>query len=171
MTIFSDSPRRPRLTDILNGGANNVKTLWEKTEPAKDFVPLPRGTYVAHVVSGELSKAKTGTPGYKLTFKVIDGEYAGRQVWHDLWLTSPALPMTKRDLAKLGIAQLEQIDEPLKPGIRCKVHVALRCDDDGTESNKVRSFDVIGQDPDPTVDPDFGADDVADKNAEGAAHE
>ena len=98
MTVFSAHQRRPRLTDILNGGASNFKSLWDKTEAAQDVASLPRGTYVAHVVSGELSKAQTGTPGYKLTFKIIEGEHAGRQVWHDLWLTKLAMPMTKRDL-------------------------------------------------------------------------
>lgn len=87
-----------------------------------------------------------GTPGYKLTFKVLEGDHAGRQFWHDIWLTPAALPMAKRDLGKLAVTDLEQLERPLPPGIRCAVKLALRRDDDGSEYNRVRRFDVLGID-------------------------
>ena len=71
---------------------------------------------------------------------------AGRQFWHDLWLTPAALPMTKRDLGKLGVTRLEQLEQPLPHGIRCKVKLARRRGDDGVEYNHVRSFEVVGID-------------------------
>ena len=53
-------------------------TMYSKAEvddpTAGDFAPLPAGTYTARVTHGELTTAKTGTPGYTLTFKVADGE-------------------------------------------------------------------------------------------------
>ena len=55
--------------------------------------------------------------------------------------------MAKRDLAKLGVTALEQLERPLPPGIRCKVKLALRRDDDGTEYNRVKTFEVVGIDP------------------------
>jgi hypothetical protein len=138
-----------RLSDILaNGdGGEDMKRLWESTEAAGDFAPLPPGEYVAHVVAGELSASRTNaTPSYKLTFKVIEGSSAGRQFWHDCWLTPAALPQSKRDLGKLGVASLDQLEKPLPRGIRCKVKLVLRRDDEGTERNRVRSFEVIGID-------------------------
>jgi hypothetical protein len=54
--------------------------------------------------------------------------------------------MAKRDLAKLGVTALEQLERPLPQGIRCKVKLVLRRDDDGTETNKVKRFDVLGID-------------------------
>jgi hypothetical protein len=150
-------PRR-RLTDILRDGAGSLRDQWDATEAATDFVPLPAGTYTARVVSGELFSAKSGTPGYKLAFRVLDGEHVGRQFWHDLWLTAAALPMTKRDLGKLGVTSVDQLEAPLPAGIRCMVKLALRRDDDGTEYNRVRGFDVLGIDADPTADPDFAPD-------------
>ena len=42
---------------------------------------------------------------------------------------------------------LEQLERPLPPGIRCKVKLALRKDDDGTEYNRVKTFEVVGIDP------------------------
>lgn len=54
--------------------------------------------------------------------------------------------MAKRDLAKIGVTSLEQLDSPLPQGIRCKIVVALRKDDDGTERNRVVRFEVLGID-------------------------
>jgi hypothetical protein len=155
MTDLTNGAQRRKLSDILTGGAGSLLDAWESTEAASDFAPLPAGTYAARLIAGELFTAKSGTPGYKLTFKVIEGEHAGRQFWHDVWLTAAALPMAKRDLGKLGVKSVEQLEKPLPPGIRCSCKLALRRDDDGTEYNRVRSFDVIGIDADPTADDDF----------------
>ena len=65
------------------------------------------------------------------------------------------MPMAKRDLGKLGITSIDMLERPLPAGIRVAAKVILRKDDDGTEYNRVKSFDVIGIDADPTADPDF----------------
>jgi hypothetical protein len=153
MNHDNDGGHRRKLSDILNGGADTIRAAWNATAAATDFAPLPTGTYDARIISGELTTAKSGTPGYKLAFKVLDGEHAGRQFWHDLWLTAAALPMSKRDLGKLGVTSLEQLEKPLPPGIRCRVKLILRVGDDGTEHNRVRSFDVLGIDT--VADDDF----------------
>jgi hypothetical protein len=155
---------RRKLSDILNGVGESLRLAWANTAAASDFLPLPAGTYIARIVGGELTTAKSGTPGYKLTFKVLEGEHAGRQFWHDVWLTAAALPMAKRDLGKLGITSLEQLEKPLPAGIRCKVKLALRRADDGTEYNRVRAFDVVGIDK--PEDDDF-----APREAEGDGNE
>lgn len=87
-----------------------------------------------------------GTPGVKLCWKIIEGEHAGRRIWHDCWLTPAALGQSKRDLGKLGVTALEQLETPLRPGIRCRVKLALRKDDGGGERNRVRCFEVVGID-------------------------
>ena len=140
-----------RLSDILKGNRDALARDWDKTQAAEDFALLPRGEYVARIVGGELASARTGTPSYKLTFRVLEGPHAGRQFWHDVWLTPAALPMAKRDLGKLGVKTLEQLEQPLPPGIRVKVRLAVRKDDDGSEYNRVNRFDVLGIDP-PDVD-------------------
>jgi len=143
-----------RLSDILaNGNRAQLSKAWDTTQAAEEFAPLPAGEYVAHIISGELFTARTNrTPGYKLCFRVVEGEHARRQFWLDVWLTPAAMPMAKRDLGKLGITALEQLDRPLPQGIRCKVKLALRKDDAGAEYNHVRSFEVVGIDK-PEVDP------------------
>jgi hypothetical protein len=157
-----------KLTDILgDDDGDDIRNLWESTKAAADNAPLPAGTYVAHVVGGELESSRTNrTPGYRLTFRVIEGDFAGRQFWHDCWLTPAALPQSKRDLGKLGVESLDQLEQPLPRGIRCECKLALRRDDDGNERNRLRSFKVIGVDP-PEVDPFAPDDDDDDPEAAG----
>ncbi|MCC7349408.1 MAG: DUF669 domain-containing protein [Phycisphaerales bacterium] len=138
---------RPKLSDILNGGTDALRNAWNSADAADDFKLLPRGEYVAHIISGQLTNSSSkGTPGYKLAFKVIEGEHAGRMFWHDIWLTPAAMSMAKRDLGKLGVTSLEQLESPLSPGIRCKVKLVIHTADNGNEYNRVKSFDVLGID-------------------------
>jgi hypothetical protein len=139
-------PTRRKLSDILNGGGDSIRSAWDTTQAASDFAPLPAGTYIARIVKGELATAKSGTAGYKLAFRVLEGQYTGRQFWHDVWLTPAALPMAKRDLGKLGITSLEQLEKPLPPGILVKAKLSLRKDDNGGESNQLKTFEVVGID-------------------------
>ena len=79
---------RKRLSDIYCASdLARLEKVWETTEAATDFVPLPSGEYRCLLKSGEVFTAKTGTPGYKMTFEVLDGEHAKRLVWHDVWLS------------------------------------------------------------------------------------
>lgn len=144
---------RKSLSDILRvRDRESLARAWRETQAAEDFAPLPAGEYVAHIVGGELCTSKArSTPGYTLAFKVLEGEYRGRRFWHDLWLTNAALPMTKRDLATIGVTTMEQLERPLRSGIRCRVKLVLRRRDDGTEFNHVKRFEVVGID-DPEQD-------------------
>jgi len=79
-----------KLSDILASGGfggDDFSKTWQDTEAAGEFRPLPPGEYVCHADRGELKTARTGTPSYCLTFKVIEGELSGRLVWLDLFLT------------------------------------------------------------------------------------
>lgn len=135
---------RRRLSEILaQGDRDRLSRAWAEVKAADDYAPLPSGEYMARLIDGATHTAKTGTPAFKLTFEVRDGEYAGRRVWHDIWLTESALSMAKRDLGKLGITSLDQIDKPLPTIFVCRIKIALRRDDDGTEHNRVRSFTVV----------------------------
>jgi hypothetical protein len=139
---------RKSLSDILrNGNGNSIRDLWKTTEAAGELTPLPTGEYTAHIVAGDLEASRTNaTPGYKLTFRVCEGPHAGRHFWHDCWLTPAALPQTKRDLQKLGVTDLDELERPLPRGIRCHCKLVLRKDDDGKTHNRVRSFTVVGID-------------------------
>jgi len=155
-----------KLSDILNNGdGERIRQAWNDTDAAGEFGPLPSGEYTAHIVNGELEQSRSKrTPGYKLDFKVIEGEHTGRHFWLDIWLTPAALPQAKRDLGKLGVTDLAQLENPLPRFIRVKAKVVLHRDDDGTEYNRVRRFDVLGID---TPEPDEFA--PADDSTEAGA--
>jgi hypothetical protein len=135
---------RKKLTDILlNSDREKLGLAWDSTKAAEDLKPLPPAEYRCRVASGELFNARSGNPGYKLKLVVMDGEHVDRLIWLDFWLTEAALPMTKRDLGKLGIVSLEQLERPLPDGIIVRAKVALRRDDDGTEYNRVTRLDLV----------------------------
>jgi hypothetical protein len=144
---------RKKLTYILrNSNPESIKRLWENTKAAEDLKPIPGGEYRCALANGELFTAKSGTPGYKITFEVIEGEHAGRRVWHDVWFSEAALSLAKRDLSKLGVTDLQQLEHPVPEGIVVLAKVALRRHDDGTEYNRVVRFEVVANEP-PEADP------------------
>jgi hypothetical protein len=140
---------RKKLTDILNNSeAEAIQRIWDSTQVAADLGPLPPGTYVARVESAEFFTARSGTSGVKLTLVVAEpAEFAARKLWNDLWLTPAAMPATKRDLLKIGVTALEQLDRPIPEGLVIECRVALRRDDDGTERNRVVRFDLLRIEP------------------------
>ena len=162
---------RKRLSDILmNSARDRLEECWNATRTADDLKPLPTGEYRCRIIKGELFTAKTGTPGYKLSLEVLEGEHSSRRLWHDLWLSEAALTMTKRDLLKLGIERLEQMERPLPDGIIVTARVALQRGDDGTEFNRVSRFIVVAVEPTapepfPPLDP--GSSDLGATDAEG----
>lgn len=94
----------------------------------------------------------TETGGYKLGFRVVEGEHTGRRFWCDIWLTPAAVAMAKRDLSKIGVTSLEQLERPLPQGIVCAVNLSLRRDDDGAKYNRVKRFELLRIEP-PKPDP------------------
>lgn len=144
---------RKSLSEILHhGDREKLADAWGSTKAAEDFTPLPAGDYVAAIEAGELFTAKSGTGGYKLTFRVVEGEYTGRRFWCDIWLTEAAISLAKRDLAKIGVTSLDQLERPLPSGIICAVKLVLRQDDDGSDYNRVKRFEVVRIDA-PQADP------------------
>lgn len=153
--------KRKRLSDILtdSGAVRNLESAWREATAAAEFAPLPPGEYTFRVLAGELFTSRGGTPGYKLTLEVSEGDYEGRRSWADFWLTPAALPMTKRDLAKIGVTDLAQLERPLPPGILIRGKLALRRDDDGNEANRLTRFEFAGVEPGDAFEPqDTGAD-------------
>jgi len=149
--------QRKSLVEVLRGGDDlaAIARAFDETEAAGDMRPLPAGAYRCRLTTGELVNARSGTAGYTLVFTVDDGEHKGRKFWHSCWLTTAAMPATKRDLAKIGVTSLDMLNRPLPVVFVCDVRVALRADDDGTERNRVVRFDVVGVLDDPTADRDF----------------
>lgn len=161
-----------KLTDILReqDKLDDIAAAWKTTEAAGEFDTLPRGEYVADITKGDAIESRTkGTPGYRLTFEVVEGDHAGSRFWHECWFIEAAMSRTKRDLAKLGVAELSQLERPLPAVFRCKVKLAVRRDDDGNESNRVRRFEVLDVIK-PEAD-DFAPEPSADASGGGVDHD
>jgi hypothetical protein len=139
---------RKKLSDILpRSDRERMAGVWASARPADDLKPIPAGEYQCRIIDGALFNAKSGTAGYKLTLEVAEGDCAGRRLWHDVWLSEAAVSLAKRDLGKLGVTSLEQLEQPLPEGIVIDAKVALRRGDDGTEFNRITRFDVVGIEP------------------------
>src|SRR4051794_29292014 len=86
---------------------------WEGLKAAPEFKSLESGEYRCRVDSKESGAwiAKTNKLGFKVCFVVVDGEFADRRIYRDLWLRGTtqdpvdekAKEMAKRDMLKLGL--------------------------------------------------------------------
>jgi hypothetical protein len=134
---------KKKLSDIVKNMAE-LKQQWANTKPAADTSkPVPPAEYVCDLTDGTAFETKNLTPGIKITLKVKEGEYAGRLVWHDFYLSTKALPFTMRAFEKIGITDLEQIDDGLPKGLVVKAKIVVKKRDDGSEFNEVRSWELV----------------------------
>ena len=101
---MDERKKKPSLSEILSGSKDleHLKRSFSEAKPADDYgTPLPKGEYTLRILNGELFRSKkASTPGYKLTFAVIEGEHVGRLIWHDIWLSEAAISMAQRDRGK-----------------------------------------------------------------------
>lgn len=69
------------------------------------FAPIPAGKYNVEIVDSDLVATKLGDGHYlKLTFSVMDGDYAGRYIWANLNVDNPnpkAVEIAERELARI----------------------------------------------------------------------
>jgi hypothetical protein len=138
--------KRPRLRDIVRGNVDDFKRRFDDATPTSGFDPLPPGVYRCLAAEGKVFAARTGTEGFKLTFEVIGGPFAGRKVWHDIWMSDKAMGMARAELLKLGIRCSDDLERPLPPGLIADVTVVQRTDDDGAAFNRVKAFKVVNAD-------------------------
>lgn len=139
--------KRKPLTSVLGNSAGPLDTAlsgFDSATAADEFGPLPKGSYVCLAVRGELTAAATGTPGYGVEFKVVEGKYSGRRLWRTWYLTPAAMAYTKRDLAKFGLDSRHKLEARF-PADRMvfKVTVGVRTGDDGTQRNEVKQIELL----------------------------
>lgn len=135
-------PRRPRLADLLGDkGRDELAQEWAETQAAPEMGVVPSGHYLLEAVLGNLQKNRNETPHYRVRFRIVTPEeHRGHLLFHSFYLTQDALPMSKRDLATLGIKKPEQLEQPLPPGLRVDVDVVVRVGNDGCKFNDLRNF-------------------------------
>lgn len=157
------------MSEIL-ASDGDLYTKFDSVEAAAENELLPPAWYTCRLddIRPDQS-AKKLTPSVTLEWTVIEGDHAKRKVWQSLWLTENALSRTKRDLAKLGITNLDQIEDGITAKITASVLVGERRDDGGEydPKNEIRRFKVLaveeldGVDDDEFPPPPAGAADAA----------
>ncbi len=103
-----------------------------QVEPAVGFEPIPAGKYLAVITQSEMKPTKAGTGRYlELTFTIVEGPYADRQLWARLNLEHPnelAVKIARAELSAIcravGVLQprdsVELHNLPLVVKVRCK---------------------------------------------------
>ncbi len=123
---------------------DDVQERFDNAEAAPTFPDLvPKGEYVAHWKAIKVSQNRNGKPRAVLTFEIVEGEFAGKRAWCDLYLTEAATPRSKRELAKLGISTYEDMTAPVPQWLRCLLRIVVETDDDEAQRNKITDFTVI----------------------------
>ena len=149
-----------------------------------EFGLIPPGEYEAIVYECELTKSKTQNPMFKVTYKIIEGDFENRRVWDYVTLTDKTVGFAVAKLLAMGAESQEAIAEALgseKKGLAvCKqmvdsrVTIKLRItkgtgDYEGTESNKVTFVEASKTTSQKAFDDDDDDDGAAAKAAAKAA--
>jgi hypothetical protein len=120
--------------------------------PNGDFEPIPNGVYVAQIVEGEIADTKSGGKMIKWTWKIEEGEHAGRLIWHNINLVN-----SNPKAQQIGQAEQAAIRAAIgKPAagsvedycfIPCLIRVGLEIDKSGQykPKNKVEAVKPLTQ--------------------------
>ena len=96
--------------------------------------PLPPGRFEVDVLHGKLArKGRKQTPSFECKLRVRDGEFAGRVLWKDYWLSELAVSRSARELAALNIKTAEDLKRGCPLGLVALAVVGLEADDETKE--------------------------------------
>jgi len=100
---------------------------FSNVQDAKNYSPLPEGTYPCQVSDVEEAFTRNADEMFKLVFEVTDGEFAGRRIFDNLVFSDAALKRAKMILSRLGVDVSGEVD--LTPDMlvkkQCLVSVAI----------------------------------------------
>jgi hypothetical protein len=132
-----------------------------QVDPQPSFEPIPAGWYNMMIIDSEMKPTRDGNGAYlQLTLKVIDGQYAGRQIFDRLSIQHQnpiAAEIAYRRLSAYchatGVLQIQ--DSQQLHGIPLKVRVSVRTDSTGQyePSNEIKAVKPINEDTGTTAAP------------------
>lgn len=132
-----------------------------QVDPQQSFESIPAGWYNMMIVESEMKPTKDGSGAYlQLTLKVVDGQYAGRQVFDRLNIQHQnpvAAEIAYRRLSAYchatGVIQVQ--DSQQLHGIPFKARVSVRTDSTGQyePSNEIKAVKHINEDTGTTAAP------------------
>lgn len=85
-------------------------------QPQEDFAPIPSGEYLAIIIESDMKPTRNNDGQYlELAYRIVDGEYAGRQVWTRLNLdnkNAQTVAIANQQLAAIRVAcGLQRVDQ------------------------------------------------------------
>lgn len=132
-----------------------------QVDPQQSFEPIPAGWYNMMIVESEMKPTSNGQGTYlQLSLKVVDGQYAGRQVFDRLNLQNQnpvAAEIAYRRLSAYchatGVIQVQ--DSQQLHGIPLKARVSVRTDSTGQydPSNEIKVVKHINEETGTTAAP------------------
>ena len=73
-------------------------------EPIRSFDPLPNGDYTAAITNTAEKSTRSGDGSYlELTFQILEGDFAGRNIWERLNLKNPNINAVEIAQKRLGM--------------------------------------------------------------------
>ena len=119
-----------------------------KNAQSDNYAPIPAGNYTAEITRSEVKQTKDGRGSYlSLSFKIIEGEFAGRLIFQNITLTNAnatAQTIGHEQMAQLagacGVLQLQ--DSQQLHGIAMTIRVAIETDKTGQYEprNAIKKF-------------------------------
>lgn len=91
------------------------KTIKANFKDVKSYKTPPEGDYVLKVVEAELAESSNDNEMIKLEAEIIEGDFSGSKVWHNLVFSEKALWKTREALEAMGVDVPEGVLE-LDPG-------------------------------------------------------
>jgi hypothetical protein len=84
----------------------------DATDTGGDFETLPDDTYKIIVSEAEDTVSKSGNPMFKVTLRVVDGDYSGRLIWDYITLSEKARGLFVARMGALGVtpAMLNELE-------------------------------------------------------------
>lgn len=131
-----------------------LPNVFNASEVSKGFDPIPENWYEAQITKSELKESKTGGKFLALTFKVINGDFAGRLVFTNLNLVHKDTAVVNRaqaDLARICEAcDLETIEDSTElHGIPIGIRVVITPGDaKWPDRNDIRGYSSLEKLPD-----------------------
>ena len=132
-----------------------------QVDPQQSFEPIPAGWYNMMIVGSEMKPTSNGQGAYlQLSLKVVDGQYAGRQVFDRLNLQNQnpvAAEIAYKRLSAYchatGVIQVQ--DSQQLHGIPLKARVSVRTDSTGQydPSNEIKAVKHINEETGTTAAP------------------
>lgn len=135
-----------------------------QVDPQQSFEPIPAGWYNMMIVESEMKPSSNGQGAYlQLSLKVVDGQYADRQVFDRLTLQNQnpvAAEIAYKRLSAYchatGVIQVQ--DSQQLHGIPLKARVSVRTDSTGQydPSNEIKAVKHINEEAGTTAAPAQG---------------